>query len=339
MKKRLLALSLALCMAFGLAACKPAAPEVTPTATPTATPAEKTAVNFTVLKGPTGMGAVKLMADNDAKTAQNDYTFTVAADNPEVAGLLTKGETDIAAMASNVAASLYNKTGDIQTIALGTLGVLYIMDSTGAVKTMNDLAGRTLYATGQGANPEYILRYILEQNGLEMGGDVNVQWLPSDELVAKAAAGEISLCMLPVPAATALMVQTKDAAAPFKQALDLTAEWKATENGSQLTMTSVVVRKAFLEEHPEAVAAFLEEYAASIEYVNQNAADASKLMEQYGIVPKAKIGELAVPQANLVCITGDKIQETIQAYYEILFAADAKSIGGSVPSDGFYFKG
>ncbi|MEG2138679.1 MAG: ABC transporter substrate-binding protein, partial [Oscillospiraceae bacterium] len=118
-----------------------------------------------------------------------------------------------------------------------------------------------------------------------------------------------------------------------------TAEWKATENGSQLTMTSVVVRKAFLEEHPEAVAAFLEEYAASIDYVNQNAADASKLMEQYGIVPKAKIGELAVPQANLVCITGDKIQETIQAYYEILFAADAKSIGGAVPSDGFYFKG
>ncbi|MEG2420384.1 MAG: ABC transporter substrate-binding protein [Oscillospiraceae bacterium] len=301
-------------------------------------------MNLAVLKGPTGIGAVKLMADNDAKTAQNDYTVTIAADNPEVAGLLTKGDVDIAAMASNVAASLYQKTkGELQTVALGTLGVLYILEDGDSVATMDDLAGRTVYATGQGANPEYVLRYLLEQNGLELGGDVNVEWLPSDELVAKAAAGQAPLCMLPVPAATALLAKTADTADKtiphFRQALDLTKEWQALDNGSELIMTSVVVRKAFAAEHPEAVADFLREYAASIDYVNQNIPEASQLVADYGITPNAKIAAAAIPQANLVCITGAEMQPAIQTYYEVLFAADPKSVGGALPDDGFYYAG
>lgn len=339
-KKRLLALALSLTL---LAAC--GSNQTTPTPSPTAeaTPEVTAApagedVSVAVLKGPTGLGAAELMAENDAGESVNHYTFSVLAEPTEAVAGLSRDEEpfDIAAVPTNLASALYHKTdGGVQLLALNTLGVLYLLEKGDTVHSMADLAGKTIYATGQGANPEYVLNYLLRQNGLEPGQDVTVEWKASDELTTLMASGEIDLCMLPVPAATSVLMQNAD----VRTALSLNDEWENSGAQGVLTMGCVVARTAFVEEHPEAVKTFLEEYGASIGYMSDaaNLDDAAALAETYGIVPKAAVAKKALPDANLCFLTGDDMVAGIQGYYEVLYAADPTSIGGSIPDGAFYY--
>ena len=357
MTRKLLALTLSLALTAGLAACSTQAPaedsappESTAPAAETQTPAAETAVPYQtvhlgLLSGPTGMGAAKMLADNDATYAQVEagtyeggtllrYEVTLGSDPAnDIVPRLTNGELDIAAIPTNLAATLYNRTdGGIKLLALNTLGVLHILENGDTVNSLADLEGRTLYATGQGSNPEYVLNYLLEANGLDPAADVDIQWLASEELTARMASGDIDLCMLPVPAATTVMMQNSD----VRDAIDLNDAW--TESGAQgtFTMGCLVARTEWLEDNSELVPGILEEYAASIDYANSNPEEASALIEQYGIVPKAAVAQAAIPQANMVCVTGEDMKG-IADYYQVLFDADPTSIGGAIPGEDFYY--
>lgn len=352
--KKLLALLLALSMAFALTACKKSAEEpsvspsdsVTESAEPAETPsAEPSApamgedVRLAVLSGPTGIGAAKLLSDSDADAAVNHYAYTIAADNSElVAGLTGSAPAfDIATVASNVAVNLYNKTdGGVKIIALGTLGVLHILESGGneTVSSVADLAGKTIWAVGQGANPEYVLRYVLSENGLDPDKDVTILFADASEVTQKLMTGEAEVAMLPVPAATAAIIKSEG---KVRAALDMTEEWDALNIGSQLIMTAVVARTEFIEQHPDAVAVFLEEYAASIDYVNTNMDDAAELVAGFGITPSAPIARQAIPQCHLTYIAGKDMGPAISGYYDILWQADPAAVGGSLPDDGIYY--
>lgn len=285
-------------------------------------------------KGPTGMGMAKLMSDSDAGTTTNKYDFTIASAPDEVTAEIIKGNYDIAALPTNLASVLYNKTeGKIRVAAVNTLGVLYVLENGDTVNSLEDLNGKELYATGQGSTPEYILRYVLETNGI----DCNVTYLAEhSELAAQMISGDVSLGMLPVPNATTVLAQSE-----ARTAIDLTAEWEkaAEKNGdsSALYMGCVIVNPDFIEESPEAVDAFLEEYAASVKYVNENIDDASAMIESYGIVPKAAIAKKAIPDAHMVCITGDEMKTGLSGFYNVLFGFDPKSVGGAVPADDIYY--
>ena len=359
MTRKLLALTLSLALTAGLAACSTQAPaedtappESTAPAAETQTPAAETAVPYQtvhlgLLSGPTGMGAAKMISDSDAAYAQIEdgtydpsngvlerYEVTLGSDPAnDIVPRLTNGELDIAAIPTNLAATLYNRTdGGIKLLALNTLGVLHILENGDTVNSLADLEGRTLYATGQGSNPEYVLNYLLEANGLDPAADVDIQWLASEELTARMASGDIDLCMLPVPAATTVMMQNSD----VRDAIDLNDAW--TESGAQgtFTMGCLVARTEWLEGNSELVPGILEEYAASIDYANSNPEEAAALIEQYGIVPKAAVAQAAIPQANMVCITGEDMKG-IADYYQVLFDADPTSIGGAIPGEDFYY--
>lgn len=300
----------------------------------TATDFAGTDINMAVLSGPTGIGAVKLMERNDNGETVNHYNFTVATDNSAVVAGLANGDYDIAAVATNVAANLYNQTSDgVQICALNTYGVLYILENGDTIQSMADLAGKTIYATGQGANPEYVLNYLLTQNGLTPGEDVTVEYMDSNLLMTEMAAGTYEVCMLPVPAVTSVLMQNSD----VRTALDLTEEWDKVTDEGVLTMGCVVVRTEFAQENPEAVKAFLSEYADSISYVQENVEEASQLCETYGIVAKAAVAAAAIPDCNLCCVTGGDIQSAIEPYYNVLFEANPDSIGGALPGEDFYF--
>ena len=346
-QKKLLPLLLCLSLLFPLASCArgggdhdnletpppPADSQPADSGTPAADP-----VRFTVLSGPTGVGAAKLLSDVDAGTAGQNYEYTIAAANDELTSMLSNGETDLATMASNVALNYYNKTsGSVTVIALGTLGVLHILEGGGgtSINSVADLAGKTILAPGQGANPEYALRHILSENGLDPDEDVTLEfYTDAAEITAKLLSGEAECAMLPVPAATAAIAKSEGS---VRAALDLTEAWDALDSGSRLIMTAVVARTAFLEEHPEAVDAFLADYAASIDYVNNNIEEAAQLVAGYGITPSAAIAAQAIPQCHLVCITGADMAPAIDGYYRVLYQANPDSIGGSLPDDGFYY--
>ena len=196
---------------------------------------------------------------------------------------------------------------------------------------MADLAGKTVYAAGQGANPEYVLRYLLRENGLD---DVEVVFADASEISAKLISGEIECAMLPVPAATAAIMKSEGR---VRAAIDLTEAWDSLRSGSQLIMTAVVVRTEFAQAHPELVAGFLADYEASINFVNNNVDEAAELVAGLGITPSAPIAKQAIPQCHLAFLSGMDMVAAISDYYSVLYSIDPAAVGGSLPDDGIYW--
>lgn len=324
--RKLLSLILSLLIILGLSACKGAPLQAK-------TPVSKAKVSIGVLKGPTGMGSAYLMEQSEKGEALNEYSFTTASAPTDLTGRLVSGELDMAALPTNLAAALYTKTkGNVRILALNTLGVLYILSNGPEINSVEDLRGRTLYATGQGANPEYVLNYILRQNGLEPDEDLTIEYKDSAELTALMASGLAELCMLPVPAATTVLLKNPEVSI----ALDLTEQWNRVSDGSTLTMGCIVLRNdSGLSE--ETISNFLSEYEYSIDYVNENPEQAASLVAKFEITGSAEIAKAAIPDSKLVFISGEKIKEAIEGYYEVLFQADPASIGGRLPGDDFYY--
>lgn len=319
--KKALTLLLAVVLTLSLFACAPA------------DDGEAVKVRVAALSGATGLGMAKLMEDAAQGTAKNDYSFDVY-DAPEVLlPEITSGKYDIAALPTNVAAKLYNNTkGKIQILALNTLGVLYMLEiGTSNVKSIADLRGKTIYTTGQGSTPEYMLKYVLEKNGLTVGTDVQIVFeTTADGVVSHAAEGAV--LMLPEPKVTAVKGQLGNVTV----ALNMTDEWNKVCS-TPLAQGCVVVNKEFAAKNPEAVAAFLEEYEASITYVRENAAAASLLVEKFKIIPKAALAEKAIPNSNLTFLAGKDMKAALVPLYQVLFNAQASSVGGALPADDFYY--
>ena len=294
-------------------------------------PIQTEPVRVGALKGPTAMGLVRMMSDDGV----NSYTLAGSAD--ELTPKLIKGELDIACVPANLAAVLYNKTeGQIVTLAVNTLGVLYIVENGGeAVQSMADLKGKTLVAAGKGSTPEFGLRYLLEQSGLDPDKDVTVDWKSEHaECVAALAAGTADLALLPQPFVTVAQGKLGNG---LRVALDLTAEWDALDNGPAMITGVAVARRDFVEQNPELVDMFLKEYAVSVAWVNENPAEAAELVAANGIIESAAIAEKALPHCNIVCLTGQEMFEKLSGYLQVLAAAAPESVGGALPRDGFFY--
>lgn len=304
-------------------------------------PAEQAApvtVNAAALKGPTAMGLVKFMSDaEEGAVDDNDYAFRIAASPDELTPQIAQGSLDIACVPANLASVLYNNTdGGVRVLAVNTLGVLYICDRDESVRSVADLAGRTIYASGKGSTPEYALNYILEGNGLTPGVDVAIEWKSEHaECVAAMAQDPQAIALLPQPFVTT--AQMKDDS--IRAALDLTQEWDALQSGtdaSSLITGVVVARTAFVEEHPEAVEAFMGHYRESVAFVNDDVQAAAELIGAYDIV-SAAVAQKAIPACNIVCIEGDEMKDALSGYLAVLFEQNPKAVGGALPNDDFYY--
>ena len=271
--------------------------------------AEKTTIRIGGLKGPTSIGMVKLMEDDETNSTANDYDFTVAGSADELTPLLIRGELDMAAIPANLASVLYNRTeGAIQILAVNTLGVLYIVETGNSVQSLADLKGKTIYATGKGSTPEYTLLYLLEKAGLDPEKDVTVEFKSEPtEVVALLKAQPEAVAMLPQPYVTAAQAQVEG----LRIAVDLNEAWEAAETGSKLLTGTIVVRREFAEANPEAIEAFVTEYRASTEFANENVSEAAQLVEKYGIATAA-IAEKAIPYCNITCMEGAEMKAAMQ---------------------------
>ncbi len=307
-------------------------------------PEEPATLRIASLKGPTTIGMVKLMDDSDNGLTENKYDVQIFGTADEIVGLLVNGDIDAANIPCNLASVLYKKTEKgIKAVDINTLGVLYILAASDPdsaenteepFKTIADLKGKTIYSTGKGTTPEYVLNYILTSNGIDPATDVNIEYLSeATEVAAKMSETADAIAVLPQPYVTVAMTQNENLRIVF----DLTEEWEKID-GTQLVTGVTVVRNEFIEEHPEAVAKFMADYAASVEYVNNNVEDAAALVEKYDIV-KAPVAQKAIPYCNIVCQTGDDMKANVTAYLNVLFNSDPTSVGGELPDDSFYYFG
>ena len=341
--KKWIAFALSMLMVLSLAACgqqeapaPTAAPTVAATEAPTEVPTEApiqpaAPVNVMVLNGTTGFGMANLMDDAANGKAQQAYSFTVETDASNVVAALANGSADIAALPTNAAAAVYNKTqGKVQVLALNTLGVLYLVtDGSVTVESMADLAGKTVYAPAQ--NPSFIFQHLCQANGLDDVTIDNTYAQPAD-LNTAVASGQVSIAVLPEPMVTVAKSKNPD----LQVALDLTAEWDKVSAPGSLVQGCVVVRKAFAEDNADAVATFLQEYGASIEGMTADIEGTAAKIEANGIFTKAAVAAKAIPNCNVCFITGSEMQTALSEFLNIMFEVAPASVGGSIPGDDFY---
>lgn len=298
---------------------------------------EKEDVKIAALKGPTALGMLKMIHDSEEGNTPDNYEFTLAGSADEILGSIIQGQFDIAAVPTNVAAILYNKTqGAVQLAALNTLGVLYVVETGDSVNSISDLAGKTIYSLGKGSTPEYALKYLLTKNGLDPEKDVTVEYKSeATEVAALMANGEASIALLPQPFVTSLKLQNEN----VRVALNVTEEWNKVGEGSTLTMGCIVVQKKFAEEHPEALKRFMEAYEASVEFTNgaDTLETAAQYAEDFGIIPKKAVAAKAIPECNIVFKAGDEMKTIAGGFLQVMYDADPSSVGGTLPDDAFYY--
>lgn len=289
---------------------------------------DDTEIRIAALKGPTGMGMVKL-AD---KQNYPNYTVSIEASPDALNPRIISGEVDVAAVPVNLASVLYNKLdGDISVLAVSTLGVLYVLEAGSEVNSVADLAGKTVYATGQGATPEYILNYLLDKNGV--AGSVEVNYVGEHAALATMLAdGSAEIGMLPEPNVTSTLAGNDD----LRIALNLTEEWNKVCS-TELVQGVVIARKSFVNEHPEAIEQFLREYEKSSAFVNENIDEAAKLIVDAGILGNVEIAKKAIPNCNISFSKGEAMHKAVEGMLAVLFEANPKSIGGKLPDKDFYY--
>ncbi len=339
--KRILAAVTAAALCISLVACGGAASstsEATAESAPASTVEEATTSPETAaeglrvagLKGPTTMGLVNLMDSDDGA----NYSFTMYGAADEIVPLLVKGDLDAAAIPANLAATLYQKTnGQVEVACVNTLGVLYIVENGDTVQSVADLKGQTIVTTGKGTTPEYVLRYVLSQNGLDPDADVNIVYCSeATEALSQVQAGKATIAMLPQPFVTSALSQVEG----LRVALDMNDEWQKVA-GSQLVTGVLVVRKDAVEADPDAFEEFLNGYAASVEAANTDLEGTAALCESYGIVAKAALAQKALPECNIVFERGEQMKTDLMNYFQVLYDADPTSVGGAMPADDFYY--
>lgn len=317
--------------------------------------------NVGALKGPTGVGMVNLLDAEDSKIGDAQAKYTVAGAPDEIVGKLLSGELDAACVPGNMGPMLYNKSeGKFQVVSINTLGILYIVENTGkalptegtampglanssedttgnAGKYLNQLKGKTVYASGKGAMPEYILNYLFELNGLKVGKDVKVKYLSEhSEVAAKVASEKGAIAMLPEPFVTTVEAQSKG---KVRRAMDITEIWNASASDTPLAMTVFVVNKEYAEKYPGTVNKFLDAYKNSVEEVNNNPEEAAKLCVKHNLIANEKIAAKAIPNCNIVFEKASENKEGLNALYKMLHGFNPKSVGGAVPGDDLYYEG
>lgn len=324
-----LAMTLAMCIGFAGCASN----------TTSDNEAVETTVDFSdvtlrvgAMKGPTSMGLLYLMNDENVNESGINYEFTMATAADELLPLMLKGEMDIALVPANVASVLYAKSeGAISVIDVNTLGVLYIVSGS-EVASVEDLKGETIYLTGKGTTPDYVLQYILAENGF-VEGDYTLEYKSeATEVAAVLAENPDAIGLLPQPFVTAACAQNE----ALQVMLDMNEEWNKVQGRGMVTGVTVV-RNAVLEEHEAAVQAFLKEHAASARAINDDPATGATYAVEAGIVAKEPIARKAIPNCNITCITGEEMKTAISGYLQVLFDRNPESVGGALPADAFYY--
>ena len=298
---------------------------------------EKVTVKVGALKGATTLGLLPLEDKAANGEAGENYEFSMMTAADELLPMMIKGELDIALLPSNVASILYQKTnGGVTVIDINTLGVLYMVSGDSSITGVEDLAGRTIYLTGKGTTPDYVLHYILSGNGMDADSDCILEYKSeATEVAALLAENPDAIGLLPQPFVTAACVQNDT----LSVILDMNAEWEKLqgEDGSRLVTGVTVVRNEFLQEHGNAVATFMEEHQASAQSMNSDVENGAKLAAASGIIAKEPIALKAIPKCNITYIDGADMKQALSGYLEVLYGQNPESIGGALPGDDFYY--
>ena len=281
------------------------------------------------MKGPTAMGMAQLLDDDN-------YDFSIVASPDEIVPMIVQGQVDVAAVPSNLASVLYQKTDkNVSVLAVNTLGILYLVENGDSIQSVEDLKGKTIYASGKGATPEYALNSVLESNGLDPEKDVTIEYKSEHaEVVAALAEDQTAVGLLPQPFVTTALMKNEN----LRVALDLNELWESSvTDGSKLVTGVVIARNDYLKEHEADVDAFMDAYKTSVEFVNSDTEAAAEIIGNHDIIP-TEVAAKAIPECSIVFMEGEEMQTILSGYLNTLNEQNPETIGGQLPDEDFYYK-
>ena len=298
---------------------------------------DPTDVNVGLIMGPPSMGMGWFINEAKEGHTYNNFNFEVGGvDYTALAAKFNTGDYDIIHCPSNVGAILYNN-GDLNedavAIDIGNLGLLYVMTTDPSVTSMQDLQGRNVYSIGEGGPPEYTMGYLIEQEGLE---NVNMSFKSTPfEVLNLLQDEENSIALLPQPFVEVAKLLVPDIYTP----IDITEEWDSLnlESGAESVTTITIVRKAFLEEHEEAVVEYLNMCKASVDYCLTNPKEAADWTDEFETFLNGEVAEAAVPYVNMCAITGTEMKDKLSGFLQIMYDYNPDAVGGAMPDDDFYY--
>jgi NitT/TauT family transport system substrate-binding protein len=298
--------------------------------------AQEVDISIAALRGPTGMGMIKLFEEKPVYGSGVEASYEIAGSPDILVSKIISEEVDIASMPTNLAAKLYAKGVEYKLGAVTGYGVLYVLGRDVSIETFEELEGKTIYNVGRAATPEFILRYILSEHGLDPQDDVTIEFrYKHPELAQLFIAGRVDLGVLPEPFVTKVLENNPDVRVLF----DLQKEWARLQGTKRsYPMSCVLIRKGLIQEHPGIAKKYLEEYRESIDWVKEHPGEAGKLSEKHGIGMDASTAEAAIPRLNLHFKSAASAQGEVKTFLRILHSFDPQSVGGALPGDDFYMQ-
>lgn len=335
MRKNIVGLLIISLLVFLLAGCS-STKKVEEKDAKTPTPAESVSLDAAVLRGPTAVGMVKMMEDKPSLGAGGNVNYVLEQSPDVLTSKLLTGEIEIATIPTNVAAKIYNQGIPYQLAAMNTWGVMYVISNGVDIQKWTDLKGKEISATGKGAASDVVFHYLLEKNGVKPDKDVTLTYTPSPaELAQLTIAGKNKIAILPEPWVSTVLAKNKN----VKLALDLQKEWTRI-NGTDVpfAQTCLVVNRDFASKHADIIAKFIEQYAASLDWVNKNTTQAGELVKKQNIGIPSDVTQAAIPRCNLRYASSQDSRKAVDKYLQTLLEFAPDSIGGKLPDENFYYK-
>lgn len=285
-------------------------------------------IRFAIWKGAASLGTTSLLDDNMNDKTANPYGVTLWDDDEDVVDLLLRGEADLGILSSIEAATLYNQGGDITVLAVNTVGGIQLLSKGEEISSVAELRGKTIWVNNQCRVYEMIVNKILWDVGLEAGIDVELVYLPPDEVTALMIENESGICVLSVPYSSTLLVEQPS----VTKVVNIGEVWTGS-----LPMGCVVVWNDFLEEHEKEVKDFLTDYSISTARMITSSESYLQQMVDTGLVASYDVAAQAVEDANISFVVGGEMQSILQSYYLLLFQGNDNALKGGLPYDDFYY--
>ena len=292
-------------------------------------PADPDAMRIELSRGAAALGFAHLMEESELGATQGDYHFELKSSEAEVLSDFITGAADVAILSPESAARAYHDAKDGAVVVNINAGnELYCISGNTELKSFQGLKGQTVLSVGQGEQPEYVLRYLKSQYGTQF----DVQYTSIEDITAQLSADPSKVAIVAEPDASSLL-----AGAPGTvRAFSLKDSWENVTATGSLISSVTLVHRNYYENKRAVVDNLLRETAMSIVKAERAANQTAKLAGKFGIT-QAAVVPLALPYANLKCITGDQMKSRISSYLIAIAEVDSAAIGRSVPGEDFYY--
>lgn len=292
-------------------------------------PADPNAIQIELSQGAAALGFAHLMEESELGATQGDYHFELKASEAEVLSDFITGAADVAVLSPESAARAYHDAKDGAVVVNINAGnELYCISGNTELKSFQGLKGQTVLSVGQGEQLEYVIRYLKSQYGTQF----DVQYTSIEDITAQLSADPSKVAIVAEPDASSLLAGVPGTVRAFS----LKDSWENVTATGSLISSVTLVHRNYYENKRAAVDNLLRETAMSIVKAERAANQTAKLAGKFGITQSAVV-PLALPYANLKCITGDQMKSRLGAYLIAIAEVDSAAIGRSVPGEDFYF--